>query len=768
MGLDRFLHVLASDPEFKEAVVDTRVEEPRRAVTRPFADDLEPSLRAALERRGIQQLYTHQAEAHDLARAGRSFVVTTPTASGKSLCFHLPVLDALLKDATARALYLYPTKALSRDQVADLGDLVPQLSRKISVHVYDGDTPGEVRRMIRDEADIVVTNPYMLHTGILPNHTQWIRLFSGLRYVVLDELHVYTGVFGSHVSNVLRRLRRVAAHYGSSPVFILCSATLANPRELGEALVGTKLESLTRSGAALGERRFFFINPPIVNAELGLRRSAVEEARRLALPILESGIQALFFERTRNGVEVLVKYLKDLALKEGYDPARIAGYRGGYLPDLRREIERGLRTNTINIVVATNALELGIDIGSLDAVVLVGYPGSVASTFQRAGRAGRKQGPSAVVMVAKALATDQYVTAHPGYLFGSPPEHATVDPDNLIIRVNQLKCAAFELPFREGEEFGGAGDTAEILDFLEREAGILRKSGGRYHWMARHFPAENVPLDAGDIDNFIVHDMERRVALGEVDRPSVMTTIHEGAIYNHQGEQYAIERLDYEARRAEARKVQVDYFTEAIVEAAIEVRHVDREEQLGPYARFLAQVGVTKVAPNYKKIRFYTRENIGSGEIHLPPEKLETEALILAIDEDLARETGVVDPSTPTSFKGASRLLRRVVPLFVRCDPGDIGVEAQRRSAFFDRPAIVVWDDVPGGVGLAEKAFELIAPILQAMAEILGRCPCRGGCPACIGAVLGEEVQDKRAVLRLVEALARRAPPPVESREDER
>ncbi|MFO0980131.1 MAG: DEAD/DEAH box helicase, partial [Planctomycetota bacterium] len=723
--------------------------------TRPLPDTLDPRLRSALEQRGIRELYSHQARALELAREHRDFVVTTPTASGKSLCYHLPVLDELLADRGKKALYLFPTKALSRDQVADLNDLLKRLPDAPRVDVYDGDTPGDVRTLIRKESDIVVTNPYMLHTGILPNHPRWARLFRGLATIVVDELHTYSGVFGSHAANVFARLLRVAAHYGAQPRFVLCSATIANAAELARGLTGRSVAAITESGAPRGEKRTLLVNPPITNRELGLRRSAAEEARRLAVPLLKAGVQALFFERSRNGVEVLLKYLKDAALDAGFDPERVCGYRGGYLPDLRRSIERGLRDGNISIVVATNALELGVDIGSLDVVVLVGYPGSVSSTFQRAGRAGRRRGLSASFLIAKSSATDQYVMQHPDYLFGASPEHVTIDPKNVVIRTNQIKCAAFELPFREGEVFGGDARTGDVLDFLERDAHILRKVAGRYHWMARAFPAEDVALESGDIDNFTIYDIDRRTIMGEVDRPTAMTTIHEGAIYGHQGEPYLIVALDYEGRRAHAQKVQTDYYTEAVVQASIKVLHLDRSERCGGVARHLGHVSVVKLAPMFKKIRYYTRENVGAGEIKLPPEVLDTEAFMLTLDSVFAEQAGILAGGNTTSILGFGELLRKVAPLFVRCDHGDIGVVAELLSPHFDCPTIYLYDDIPGGVGLSEKAFALLPRLIAAMQEVLNGCPCATGCPVCIGAGVHEEPRDKAVVGRLVADILR-------------
>src|SRR5579862_4916967 len=442
---------------------------------RDMPDAVNPVLQQALAGRGIRKLYSHQAEAFDLIAQGHNVVVVTPTASGKTLCYNLPVLNLLLADPGARAMYLFPTKALAEDQLHELTTAINEMGAELRAFTYDGDTPQDARKAIRQRANIVLTNPDMLHAGILPHHTRWAKLFENLRYVVIDELHYYRGVYGSHLANLLRRLRRVCEFYGSKPQFICCSATIANPRELAEALTESPFRIVDSNGAPRGEKFFVFFNPPVVIRQLGIRRSYIGEARRLAMDFIEHHLQTLVFANNRLATEILVTYLKD-ALERGPLPQdAVRGYRGGYLPRERREIERKLREGEIRAVVATNALELGIDIGSLDAVVMAGYPGTIASTWQRAGRAGRRQSTSAAVLVASSAPLDQYIVEHPDYFFDRPPEHAYINPDNLEILLGHLKCAAFELPIAKGEKFG-QHDTAALCGFLE-EAGFLHHSG---------------------------------------------------------------------------------------------------------------------------------------------------------------------------------------------------------------------------------------------------------------------------------------------------
>jgi DEAD/DEAH box helicase domain-containing protein len=742
---------LRSDPRYARNVVTWRVQEPHPAVWADYPDWVQADLRQALQQLGYERLYSHQREAVDLVREGRNVCVITPTASGKTLCYNLPVLDAMVRKTGARALYLFPTKALSQDQVAELNDIVARLPEQIRAYTYDGDTPASTRAVLRESGQIIVTNPYMLHAGILPNHVKWTDLFQGLEYVVVDELHAYRGVFGSHVANVFRRLRRIARHYGADPVFLTCSATIRNPAEHARRLLGAPVELIDRSGAPRGERHFVLYNPPVVNRDLGLRANALEEVRRLSTLFAGGSVQALYFVRSRQMVEVLTKYLKDRNQDRGFPVEAVCAYRGGYLPKLRRTIERGLREGEIQEVVSTNALELGVDIGSLDVAVLTGYPGTLASTIQQAGRAGRRAGLSLALLVCRSTAMDQYIAAHPEYVLERPQESAVLDPDNLIIFVNHLKCAAFELPFDEGETFGGNPLTGEVLDYLAREAKILHRAGGRYHWMAEAYPAEDVSLSAADVDYFVVLDEERNRVMAEVDRADAMTQIHEGAIYGHQGEQFLITRLEYDDRRAYAKRINPDYFTEAELDVDVRVIHADESAAHRGFELHRGEVGVKTLASVFKKIKFYTRENVGAGEIDLPPEEMETTAVWMLLDPATAIELGLDDPRHAGSWSGLGYLLQHLLPVYLGCGVTDVRRKTEIKSAEFDRPSLFLFDNVPGGVGLAEKIHELWPTLMRTAREVLVSCPCSSGCPACIGPARRVGSLDKEIATRILQ-----------------
>ncbi|MDR2630466.1 MAG: DEAD/DEAH box helicase [Spirochaetaceae bacterium] len=574
------LEKILRDPAFAPYIVDERVLEASDGETMPFPRDLNEAIVRALRNRGIEEIYTHQGEVWEQVGRGRNVVVVTPTASGKTLCYNLPVLQTLLADEKARALYLFPTKALSQDQQAELNGLAGAgatgLGLSIKIATYDGDTPDALRVAARDGGRIIISNPDMLHGGILPNHPKWIKFFSGLKYVVIDEAHAYRGVLGSHVADVIRRLRRVAAFYGAAPQFILCSATIANPRELAETLIGAEVALVDKNGAPRGEKRVILYNPPLVDAVQGIRRSVVTESRRWMLAFLKAGIKTILFAHSRIKTEVAASYVnEDLAnFYTDNSRIRVEAYRGGLLPNERREIERGLREGTIRGVVSTNALELGIDIGGLDASVVAGFPGSFNSFWQQSGRAGRRGGVSVSVFVASASPLDQFIMNDPEWFFRKSVEEARLDPDNPYILTDHVKCAAFELPFRDealekGEDPFGEG-AAEVLAFLEEE-GIVRHTqgdgGGRWHWADRSFPAEGVSLRSATADNVVIVDTTRgrNVVIGEMDRPSAKEMIFENAVYLHRGRQYLVQSLDIENRKCLVAEAEVNYFTDGLV-----------------------------------------------------------------------------------------------------------------------------------------------------------------------------------------------------------
>jgi len=742
-----------------------------------------PELAAAYYAKGIEKLYTHQAAAAELAHARKNFVVVTPTASGKTLCYNLPVLNAVLENADTRALYLFPTKALAQDQLAELHDMAKRLDDCFGVFTYDGDTPSDARRAIRERGHVILTNPDMLHTGILPHHTKWTRVFENLRYIVLDELHTYRGVFGSHLANVLRRLARIAEFYGSKPQFICCSATIANPGELAAQLIAEPVQVVEENGAPAAEKLFVFYNPPMVNRNLGIRRSYLNETTRVAKELLARKLQTIVFANSRLHTEVLLTYLQQ-ANRPGPGQAEpIRGYRGGYLPGERREIERGLRDGRIRGVVATSALELGIDIGSLDASVMAGYAGSIASTWQRAGRAGRRSGTSCAVMVASSAPLDQFIVQHPDYFFGRSPEHAYVQPDNLEILVNHLKCAAFELPLDPQERFG----NVDLPGLCERmtEAGFLHRSGGNWHWVQEAFPADTVSLRSVTSDNFVIidttggtnaeEDGEPEV-IGEVDFSSALTTVHPKAIYLHQGQQYHVERLDFEQRKAYVKSVDVDYYTDAIRYTQVRVLEIAEEEQIaGPAARVHGDVLVRSQVVGFKKIKFFTNENIGAGKLELPENEMHTTAFWITLERNLLAELPYALSDRQNGILGLLYAMASMAALLLMCDGRDLGTAVGERPAspgietdwqglsdalanpaemkeFFE-PNLYFYDAYPGGIGFSEPLFRVHDILLRRTRELIVGCPCENGCPSCVGPA-GEKCEKaKAAALAILDRL---------------
>jgi DEAD/DEAH box helicase domain-containing protein len=729
--LTQLLEQFRQDERFRKHVVHWETIPPREARTVPFPSGMDERIRQTLSKRGIASLYTHQETSFRLVQEGKHIVAVTPTASGKSMCYHLPVLQTLTEEPQARALYLFPTKALAQDQKSELHELINEMGLSIKSETYDGDTPAQIRQTIRKAGNIVITNPDMLHSAILPHHTKWVSFFEHLRYVVIDELHTYRGVFGSHVANVIRRLKRICSFYGSRPQFICTSATIANPKELAEQLTEEKMELVDNNGAPSGKKHFLFYNPPVVNRQLNIRRSATLEARDITDAFLSNGIQTILFARSRVRVEILLKYLQE-RIKKKLGPKTIQGYRGGYLPSQRREIERGLKSGDILGVVSTNALELGVDIGQLQVCVITGYPGSVASTWQQAGRAGRRQGESVVVLVGSSTPLDQYVISHPEYFFGRSPESARINPDNLIILVDHIKCAAYELPFTEGDRFGKA-EIVEILEFLTEEQ-ILHHSKGKWFWMNDSFPAHNISLRSASQENVVIIDITERGnerVIGEMDRFSSLTLLHEEAIYLHQGVQYQVEKLDYEEKKAYVREVTVDYYTDANLAVQLKVLEEDEVSRRQETEFAYGEVSVHAMATIFKKIKFETHENIGSGPIHLPEQELHTNAAWISFSESLLDTIGKED--VERGLVGLAHVLQHVAPLFVMCDPMDLHVIPQRKAVHSGQPAIFLYDRYPGGIGLSEQVYKEMDTILTQAEGLICSCPCESGCPSCVG-----------------------------------
>ena len=681
-------------------------------------------------------------------------VITTPTASGKTLCYNLPVLDSILKRPATRALYLFPTKALAQDQMAELHELVGAIGDvegdPIGVHTYDGDTPADARRTIRTRAHIVLSNPDMLHSGILPHHPRWAKLFENLEFVVIDELHAYRGVFGSHLANVLRRLQRICRHYGSDPQFICSSATIANPDALASRLVERPFSLVEKNGAPRGEKYFVFVNPPVVNRQLGIRRSYLAEARRVAGEFLRRQLQVIVFAQSRLTTEILTTYLKDDFEDVPGMPERIRGYRGGYLPLRRREIEKGLRSGDVRGVISTNALELGIDIGALDVSVMAGYPGTIASTWQRAGRAGRRSGQSAAVMVASSAPIDQFVVRHPSYFFDASPEHALVNPDNLHILVNHVKCAAFELPFTNEESYGQV-NVQEVLGILE-ESGLVHASSDQWHWTSESYPANAVSLRSISSDNFVVVDHTNGSnVIGETDFNSALAVLHPKAIYLLEGRLFQVEEFDFEGRKAHVRSVESDYYTDAITYTKVTI--LDRFESDAVQVNHHGEVHVVSRVVGFKKIKFYTNENVGSGELDLPEQQMHTTSYWLEIPIAIMDRLPYAADDRRDGVLGLAFAMRHVAQLLLMCDQRDIGLSINAGEQPGDTPRIFIYDAYPGGIGFSAPLFGMQRDLLLRTFGLINGCGCETGCPTCVGPVGQSGPLSKTVALRILEHL---------------
>ena len=748
--LSEFVRALRDDPRFMENVTEWRVLPAREAKYAPFPQELDARIVQVLKARGIERLYTHQRQALDCALAGRDFVVVTPTASGKTLCYNLPVLNAILKDDAARALYLFPTKALSSDQVAELYSMVEALGADIKAFTYDGDTPASARTAIRQAGHVVVTNPDMLHQGILPHHTKWVRLFENLKYVVIDEIHAYRGVFGSNLANVLRRLERICAFYGAHPTFICCSATIHNPKELAENMTARSMTMIDDNGAPAGRRHVIFYNPPVINRQLGIRAGSLPTTRDIAARLVRAGVQSIVFARSRLAVEVLVRYAKDIVRDPLGNAGRVRGYRGGYLPTLRREIERELRAGNVDLVVSTNALELGIDIGQLDACVMCGYPGTIASTWQQAGRAGRRSNESLMILVASSNPLDQYIIGHPDYFFGQSPERAFINPDNLYILLNHLKCAAYELPFQEGEKFGNVEETDELLHYLA-DQNILRLVSGRWYWMAEEFPQAGVNLRSASDQNFLIIDItnpKKHRVIGEMDRFTVPMLLHKHAIYMHEGTQYQVEELDFEGKKGYVRRVDVGYYTDADLTTSLKVLDEFESEPLGLLSRHRGEVLVSSIVTLFKKIRFDTHENLGWGPVTLPELEMQTTACWWTLPAGMEAKYGKDDMKT--AMVALAYLMRHIAPMYLMCASTDISVVYHVKDPFSDQPTVYLYDHIPGGVGLSDRVYEMNMELFVEARRMLAACPCENGCPSCVGA---ESVGGKKTLIAILDEL---------------
>jgi len=716
----------------------------------------------AMKSRGINQLYSHQTEAIESVLDGENIVIVTPTASGKTLCYNLPVLNEILKNPESRAIYLFPTKALSQDQLDEVHGIISDLEEDIKTFTYDGDTPEDARRAIRSVGHIVISNPDMLHTGILPHHTKWVKLFENLKYVILDEMHYYRGVFGSHVANLFRRLKRVAAFYNSKPQFILCSATIANPKELAEKLLEEKVTLIDKNGAPQGEKFFLFYNPPVVNKELGIRANYINTARKLSERFISNGISTIIFATSRLNVEILTRYLKESFDTGIAEKGRIRGYRGGYLPLVRREIEKGMRDGEIKGIVSTNALELGIDIGSLEACIIAGYPGSIASAWQQAGRAGRKSGLSVVILVGRSTPLDQFIMNNPDFFFKGSPENARINPDNLLILLSHIKCAAFELPFTEGESFGGE-NLEEMLSYLE-EHGVLHKVSNKWHWTQDSYPANGISLRSVSSDNFVVVDItdDNRI-IAHVDFSAAPSTIHNHAIYLCEGKQFFVENLDFAARKAFVKEENTDYYTDAMEYTKVRILdEFDTRSARNATVEY-GEVHVTSRVVGFKKIKFGTNENVGFGDITLPENEMHTTSYWFTVAQQMLDIISYNRSEIIDGLTGVSYLLHNLASVILMCDIRDIerciGDKSTEWFARQDRsgtgayswkekmqkvdlttvenfePTIFIYDNYPGGIGFSELLFQRHEELLGQAFTRLNSCSCEFGCPSCVGPI---------------------------------
>jgi DEAD/DEAH box helicase domain-containing protein len=901
LSIETILTSLYEDTHFIRNVTAWKTMPAQSADTVPWPAALEVRVVNAGQALGIPKLYIHQARAVEAVLGGENVVLTTGTASGKTLGYLLPIFHALVRDPQATALLLFPTKALAHDQLATIArwgralqasaSLGDGASVGLSVRPYDGDTPQSHRAAIRKEARIIVSNPDMLHLGILPHHTRWMRFFQGLRYIVLDELHTYRGIFGSHVANVLRRLRRIAHFYGAAPQLVAASATIANPRELAESLWEAPVTAIEDDGAAYGQRHVLFYNPPLLNPTLGLRASATAEAVTLALRLLRAKVQTIIFARSRLTVELLLRQIRERMSQFGFAPSVVQGYRGGYLAHERRAIEQGVRAGDIRLVIATNALELGIDIGALDASLLVGYPGSIAAARQQMGRAGRRAEASLAVLIATPSPLDQYLVAHPEYFFQRSAEEARVNANTLSLLASHLACAAFELPFEAQEPFGreasgrGISTSVDIQALLEAlcSEGVLHQantslphSRGQFIWVGETYPAQSISLRSATPDNVIVHAVDREwssdesegddehalaasaAVIGIIDRPSAPRFVHEGAVYFHAGEPYLVEALDWEQGVALARSTDVDYYTAASettkVERLVVHRRVSGQVGCDPDAFVITdeEVLVHNKPMAYRRVHLATHETLGWGEIDLPEQVLETQAfrLILGVPlvDALAQQGTMVLPLdygaewprireevldrddytcrlcgasprlghsdktrgrlevhhlTPlrsflaqyprpvalrlahapenlltlcamchkkveraqgarTALSGIAYLLRNLAPVFLMCDPRDLGTavgnnisvadktSAQEGDAAIHLPSVVVYELIPGGVGLTPRLLDLWPRLTEAMLDRVKTCACISGCPSCVGPAGESEMGAKEAARQLL------------------
>lgn len=827
------------DKEFQDSINAWKSIEPVAAEYSPFPQMLNAAIVKGLQSSGIHQLYSHQLQTFEVVDCGENAIISTGTASGKTICYNLPVFNSLVSLPAATALYLFPTKALTADQLKKIHELnsaislsgSKAISMQITPAIYDGDTPAHERNQIRNKANILLTNPDMLHIGILPHHTIWERIFRNLRFVVIDEIHIYRGVFGSHLANVIRRLKRICSFYGSKPQFIMTSATIANANEFAQKLIEEPVTLIDHDGSEYGKRNLVLYNPPIVNQELGLRNGIISESVRIAEVLFKNRVQTIFFARSRKTVEITLRNLQTAYEK---NMAQMHGYRSGYLARERRLIENGLKDGSICAVVSTNALELGIDMGGVDAIIMMGYPGSIAAFRQQSGRAGRLKADSLAMLVASSSPLDQFVVNHPEYLFGKSPENALIDPDNPLILLDHIRCALFELPFLENDEFGSLqwSEIKQYLEFLLLSSEAYSRSG-RFVWMKDAYPANNISLRSASANRFLLicDQGGMQKTIGEVDQESANWMVHPGAIYLHEGVSYLVENLDYEKNLAKLSISDVDYYTEPKKNVEIQKIKEIKSSSGEKYQKHQGEIIVTSQVTGYQKIKWFTYEVLAQETLDMPKSELSTVAYWLTLPKEIieklrqnnlwrndANEYGAKWPEIRKKVRerdgfacqlcgmmenerehhvhhkipfrtfmdsqeanrmenlitlcadchqrveqnvrirsglaGLGYVISHLAPVFLMCDEKDLGTVTDPQAKWADQqPSIIIYDQFPGGIGLSASLFDHDQDCIQNAVELIKYCPCKDGCPSCVGPAGENGVGAKEPTLAILEMI---------------
>ena len=733
---DLFLADLAHDSRYERQAVHVKAMPARLAKFAEPAAPLPGPLAAALSAMGVRRLYVHQAQALDLARQGKDFVVVTGTASGKTMCYNVPVVEHLLADPKANALYLFPTKALAQDQLGTLkrwAEANPDIAAVLRPATYDGDTPRHNRRKIRTDANVILSNPDMLHVGILPHHPRWASFLQNLRYIVVDELHQYRGIFGSNVALVLRRLERVCAHYGARPQFICASATIANPAELAQAITCRPCTSIETDGSPRGPRLFVLWNPPVFGQDNLARRSANIEATDLLCQLVERGIQTIVFTKARVVAELIYRYARERLERTNKPLAdRIKAYRGGYLPEERRAIEQALFSGKLLGIASTNALELGIDVGSLDAAILVGFPGTIASTWQQAGRAGRGQQQALSILIAYNDPIDQYLMHHPEYVFERPVENGVIDPQNPYILANHLGCAAAELPLSPEDTAVFGPRAPEVAEALAA-GGDLTRIDDRYYWSRPETAAHKTDLRTISSDTFSIvrTDAGKNQVIGQVDSISAPELVYPNAIYLHDGESFLVRQLDFEAKVAYVERAETDYYTQPVLADKCTIRRERDRRSLPGLTVCFGDLTVTWATVAFKKIKFYTNENIGQTALDLPAQTLETTGLWLMVEPEYLEDLRGMGLKAVEGLVGIRNLALVCLPMLAMCDRRDLSGVVE--SANTGRPTAFLYDRFLGGLGFSEKGYEMVEDLLAMCRRMVKECPCESGCPSCVG-----------------------------------